>query len=208
MITIHATKKLHAKLPLNADGLLPNHPCPTTESVVTANQLSGWHANLLTLQRRNCVLMVHDATRFPLFIKALVKADFAHFNEYFADTLMNTLLKAGANQQQLDAAASLLAPCRFDTVCNRSVQGTLNHMAGDIEQLLWYDSARLEEISAYRTGAWLADRPCNVKGVKGYIWPQDAMLALLSQPVSQVESEAISRSSNVIQLSDYRGTPD
>lgn len=208
MITIHATKKLHAKLPLNADGLLPNHPGPAAEPVVTANPLSGWHANLLTLQRHNCVLLVHDATRFPLFIKALVKADFAHFNEYFADTLMNTLLKARANQQQLDAAASLLAPCRFDTVCNRSVQGTLNHMAGDIEHMLLYDSARLEEISAYCTGAWLADRPCNAKGVKGCIWPQDAMLALLSQPVSHVAPETTPRSSNVIHLSDYRGVPD
>lgn len=206
MITIHATKKLYARLTLNADGLLVNHTGPATEPAVAASPLSGWHANLLTLQRRNCVLLVHDATRFPLFIKGLVKADFDRLNEYFADTLMNTLLKAGANQRQLDAAASLLAPCRFDTACNRSVQGTMNHMAGDIEHMLWYDNARLEDISAYKTGAWLADRPCNVKGVKGGIWPQDAMLVLLSLQASNVAPEAVSRSSNVIQLSDYRST--
>lgn len=54
-------------------------------------------------------------------------------------------------------------------------------MAGDIEQMLWYDNASLKDISAYRTGAWLADRPCTVKGVKDCIWPPKAMFALLDE---------------------------
>lgn len=124
--------------------------------------------------------LVHIATRFPLFIKGLVKADFARFDELFADALMNTLLKLGTNQTQLDTAATLQAPCRFDTDCNRSVQGTLNQMAGDIQHMLRFEAARLEDICSYRTGAWLADRPCTVKGQKDCIWPNKAMLALLS----------------------------
>jgi hypothetical protein len=145
------------------------------------NPLSGWHANLITVQRRNCVLLVHDATRFPLFIKGLVKADFARFDELFADALMNTLLKLGANQPQLDTATALLAPCRFDTDCNRSVQGTLNQMAGDIQHMLLFEQADLDAICSYRTGVWLANRPCTVKGQKDCIWPDKAMLALLNQ---------------------------
>lgn len=88
-----------------------------------ANPLSGWHANLIMPQGRNCVLLAHDATRFPLFIKGLLEADFANFDRLFADALMNTLLKLDTSQNQLDTAAALLAPCRFDTVCDRSVQG-------------------------------------------------------------------------------------
>jgi hypothetical protein len=145
------------------------------------NPLGGWHANLIVLQRRNCVLLVHDATRFPLFIKGLVKADFANFDRLFADALMNTLLKLGANPTQLDNAAALLSPCRFDTDCNRSVQGTLNQMAGDIQHMLLFEQADLDAICSYRTGAWLADRPCTVKGQKDCIWPDKAMLALLNQ---------------------------
>lgn len=71
MITIHATKKLSAKLP---SGISPIDSTGTT-SELDNNPLSGWHANLLILQRRNCVLLVHDVTRFPLFIKGLLKAD-------------------------------------------------------------------------------------------------------------------------------------
>jgi hypothetical protein len=102
----------------------------------------------------------------------------------YPDALMNTLLKLGANQLQLDTAVALLAPYRFDTNCNRSGQGTMNQMAGDIEHMLWYDSASIDETSSYRSGVWLAKRPCTMKGVKDRIWPHRAMLKLLSQAES------------------------
>lgn len=182
-IQIHSTKKLYAKLPLNAEGkvISKRNPLSVVSDAATSNPLSGWHANLLNFQRRNSVILVHDATRFPLFITGLLKADFAEFDWHFTDTFMNTLLKLGANQQQMERAESLLAPCRIDHICDRSVQGTMNRMAGDIEHMLWYDNLQLQDISAYRTGAWLADRPCTVKGLKDFIWPKKAMLALLSE---------------------------
>ncbi|WNB75368.1 DUF6933 domain-containing protein [Methylomonas koyamae] len=201
MINIHATKKLYAKLPAPISAP-QSETTPLTPTLSLGereqNPLSGWHANLLILQRRNCLLLVHDATRFPLFVKGLLKADFANFDHLFADALMNTLLKLGASQSQLDTAAALLAPCRFDTACDRSVQGTMNQMAGDLEHRLWFDNARLDDLSSYATGAWLSDRPCTVKGQKDCIWPNRAMLALLSRAGNSAPAKR-----NVIQLADY-----
>ncbi len=200
MIAIHATKKLYAKLPTLTSVL---DSAGAASRLHDDNPLSGWHANLLTLQRRNCVLLVHDATRFPLFIKGLLKADFANFDRLFADALMNTLLRLNASQSQLDAAASLLAPCCFDTNCDRSVQGTMNQMAGDFERMLWIEEARLEDICSYSTGAWLADRPCTVKGQKDCIWPDRAMLALLNRVGNTAPAKH-----NVVQLGDYLSSRD
>jgi len=42
-------------------------------------------------------------------------------------------------------------------------------------------STSITDLSAYRTSVWLADRPCNVKGSKDFVWPMKAMLALLDQ---------------------------
>src|SRR5690606_22958391 len=95
--------------------------------------LSGWHANLIILQRRNCVLFVHDATRFPVLITGLLKADFAELDSHFCNTYMNTLLKCGANDLQMQTAHNAIMPLVCDTRCDRSVQGTLNRMKGDIE---------------------------------------------------------------------------
>lgn len=180
MIQLHCTHKLFAKLPVNAEGQLPN----TRARPVAANDsgeslLSGWHANLITWQRRNCVLFVHSATRFPVLLTCLTKPDFAELDYHFQDGLMNTLLKVGANQAQLDAAANALTPLHCDTQCDRSVQGTLNHMKQDLDHLLWYDQLQITDLAPYSAGGWLAQRPCMAKGVKDCIWPQRAMFALL-----------------------------
>jgi hypothetical protein len=71
------------------------------------NPLGSWHANLLTLQRRNCILLVHDETLFPLFIPCLTKPDFKALQWHFEDVLMNTLLKAGASHEHMETAKRL-----------------------------------------------------------------------------------------------------
>ena len=190
MIQLHCTKKLLPKLPLDAGGRLQSKRSPLGVVDRAANDeppsaLTGWHANLVLLQRRQCVLFVHDATRFPVLVTGVVKADFAELDYWFQDGLMNTLLKCGATESQLDAAHKAITRLVCDTECNRSVQGTMNQFTQSIEHLLWYDNARIEDISAYRTGAWLADSPCSFKpeGRKktrnDYLFPKKEMLALL-----------------------------
>ena len=197
MIQLHVSKALFAKLPLDNQGALPAD-APTdylNESGLLPggldNPLSGWHAHLFTLQRRQCVLWAHDTTRFALFMPCLTKPDFAQLQWLFVDSLMNTLIKAGANEQQLDTAHQLLRPLRIDSVCNRSVQATITRMKGDIEHTLNFNQAAVTELSAYRTGAWLADRPCNVKGKKECVWPKEAMLQLLDCVAEQSLSNSL-----------------
>ncbi len=188
MITVHATKKLFAKLPVDEQGYLPAHERTATASHLAANDegaslLSGWHGNLVTLQRRNCVLFVHDTTRFTLLLMGLTKPDFAKLDFLFQDALMNTLLKCGANDEQMRAVVMQLQDLCFDTQCDRSVQGSLNRMKSDIEHLLWYDNADIMALSAYRTSVWLSNRPSVLKGMKSNecLWPIKAMAALVGK---------------------------
>ncbi len=175
MIRLHCTKKLQAKLPLSDDGRLPGR---LSGEVVAESPLSGWHANLLLMQRRQCVLFVHDATRFPLFIPALKKPDFAELDYYFQDALMNSLLKLGATDAQMKAAEQLLAPLVCDSATDRSVLGTLNQMGQELEYMLVYDGAHVTDLSPYATSVWLAERPCQIRG-KDWVWPGRALLELL-----------------------------
>lgn len=181
MIQIHATKKLLAKMPAQAK-LGP-------EDILAAPQskLGSWHANLLTIQRRNCLLFVHDQTRFPVFIPALTKPDFAIVDRFFDDALMNTLLQCGATQDQLDTAAALLQPLAFVGGTDRSVLGTQNQLGQDIDHIIYFDSLSVADMAGYAVSAWLADRPCHVKGRKDYIWPKDAFLELLDSLSTEVD---------------------
>ncbi len=182
MISLRCTKKLLAKLPLLDDGRLHSrNPYLSIVRDPAANPLSGWHANLLLLQRRQCVLFVHDVTRFPVFIPALKKNDFAELDWFFQDGFMNTLLKAGAEDHQMKAAEMLLAPlvCNSDKGTDRSIMGTLNQMGQDLGFMLDYDNISVIDLSPYKTGAWLAERPCRIKSRRDCIWPKQAMLDLL-----------------------------
>lgn len=208
MITLHATKKLLTKLPVDAAGYLSAGREARAENKPTESPLGAWHGNLLVLQRRNCILLVHDTTRFPVFMSCLTRADFANLDRLFVDTLVHTLLKCGANARQLDAVQEHVEPLQIDTDCNRSVQGTMNQMKGDFDHMLWYDNVNISELSASRAGVWLADRPCTVKGRKGCIWPMDAMLSLLdglgANKKPAAKKGAAGPRSNVISLASRR----
>lgn len=190
MLKLHATRKLFEKLTITSDGALPVTPMSKwlyEKPSLDINPLSGWHGHLVTLQRRNCVLMAHDSTRFPLVLPALTKPDFAELNDRFVDTFMNTLLKCGANEVHLETADKYLRPLQVDSDCSRSVQGTLNRMKDEFEHQLYYDRLNITDMTGYNAGAWLADTPRSVKGQKTVLWPKDAMLTLLERLAGQKE---------------------
>ncbi len=180
MIRLHCTKKLLAKLPLQESGRLRSQqPGRYAANDDAESSLSGWHANLILLQRRQCVLFVHDATRFPVFIPALKKAGLAELDYWFTDAFMNTLLKTGADDTLMQLARDVLGPLVCDNDCSRSVQGTLNPLAQALARRLEHHYASVMDMPVYGTGVWLADQPCSAKDVKGYFWPLRAMHAFL-----------------------------
>lgn len=184
MIRLHATQKLFAKLPLDSNGRLKSKRGLHSANNGATNDpaespLSGWHTNLILLQRRQCVLFVHDATRFPVFVPALKKDDFAELDLWFTDGLMNTLLKMGADEAVMERAEGMLGPLLCDRETDRSVQGTLNQMGQELNHMLVYDDLKVTDLSPYGTSGWLARMPRTLKGVKDALWPIDAMFHLL-----------------------------
>lgn len=184
MIKLHVTKKLLAKLQIDDQGYLLGHlkANPRKEDYDgTESLLSGWHANLVTVQRKNCVFLIHDETRFPVFIPGLLKADLKDLDYFFDDCFMNTLLKCGATNEQLETASSHILLLQIDAQTDRSVQATMNHMIQEIEYMIWYEQVNVVDITGYRVGAKLADRPCSVGKQKEFKWPKRDMLALLDR---------------------------
>lgn len=173
---LHCTKKLFDKLPEKVKATEQ----PATAIGIQAQWLN-WHANLITIQRRQCVIAVHDTTRFTLLIPCLTKKDFANLDWHFNDVFINTLLKSDMPPELVNTAATNYQTLTFDTNCNRSVQGTMNQVAQDIDYGLYYKSTSVSDISPYRYSEDLSNRPCGVKGRKDYIWPDREMINLLSR---------------------------
>src|SRR5690606_38231507 len=138
--------------------------------------------------------------------------DFVEFNDRFVDALMNTLLKSGAKDLHMDAAHRYLRPLQVVAQCNRSAQGTLNQIKLDLEHVVLREDVHIAEITGYRVGAWLADRPTVLKG-RQVVWPRDAFLELLATlaasgtpaaPVSNVEDRVRELPDNVVSMQAFR----
>jgi hypothetical protein len=111
-LLIHCTQKLLAEIP---DRLID--PCTSG---------AGWHANLLRLERRKCVLFTHDETLYSVFVPGLRKPEFERLDKVFGQRLFKALLWDGFSQTQIERMLEVCREIRFTRSCNRSVLGSMN----------------------------------------------------------------------------------
>jgi hypothetical protein len=89
---LHCSQKLAAKLP-------DVSPTPLEET----SPLVGWHGHLFTLDRRQCVMFCHDATRYALFLPGLQKVHFAELgSKGFRPLYLATLAAFGCTPAQIN----------------------------------------------------------------------------------------------------------
>jgi len=160
---IHVTNKLAEKLkkagfdvPAKSD----NKP----------SLLGDWHANITTIQRRQCIVFTHDQTRFTMALTGVTLKEFKNLNWWFNDLLANTMLKMDYPEALITKALDAMGDLHFDTDCSRSVQGTLRLMIDGLEPYTW-DGTDIMDLGIYSLSRRLCDRPCNVKGRKECLWP-------------------------------------
>jgi hypothetical protein len=118
-LLIHATQKLLAELP----AALIDH------TVVG----DSWHANLLRIDRRKCVLFTHDATLYSVFVPGLRKPDFAQLDQVFGQRVFKALLWEGFPQPSIERMLDACRAVRFTRTNNRSVLGSMNDLRFQIE---------------------------------------------------------------------------
>ena len=165
---IHCSQKLAAKLP----GV---SPAPLEET----SPLGSWHGHLFTLDRRQCVMFCHDATRYVLFMAGVSKADFAELGgRWFRPLYLATLAVSGCPDTQIKKVELALGPMRFDTATDRSVQGSLRVAKQDLEAWL-YRVPNVMDLNPLAMSCHLNERPATVYGK--CVWPDKAMLEAVAR---------------------------
>jgi len=168
---IHITKKLASKLQ-KAGFEVP------AKSERQSSLLGDWHANITTIQRRQCIVFTHDQTRFTMALTGVTLKEIKNLNWWFNDLLANTMLKMDYPEALIKKALDATGELHFDTDCSRSVQGTLRLMINGLESYTW-DGTDIMDLGIYSLSRRLCDRPCNVKGQKECLWPTREMKAFL-----------------------------
>lgn len=159
---LHCSQKLAARLAdVSATPLADTSP------------LGSWHGHLFTLDRRQCAMFCHDATRYVLFVPGLRKAHFAELGgKWFRMLYVATLAMSGYTDTQLKKVELALGPVRFDTAVDRSVQGSLRVAKQDLEAWL-YDVPNVMDLDPLAVSCRLNERPTSVYGK--CLWPDKAM---------------------------------
>ena len=121
MLTLQCTQKLLKELKADISPVKDMDP------------ISLWHANLLTLDRRKCVLFTNDQTRYSILVPVLKKPDFQHLGEVFLDNLFRCMLNDGIDQKGVERVLDSCSSHCFTKTTSRSVLGTMNEIAFYIE---------------------------------------------------------------------------
>ena len=109
---------------------ITTNPDPASES---------WHANLLRIDRRKCVLLTHDKTLYSIFLPALRKPDFAYFTDLFQQHLFKTLRLDGFPQPQIEFWLEQMRQIEYAKTNNRRVLGSMNDYAFQLKTFVALD---------------------------------------------------------------------
>ena len=171
---LHCTQKLAVRIPSTGD--LPSLEAePDSQSA----PLSSWHAHLLTLDCRQCVLFCHDATRYVLFLPGLRALQLAELGRWHRDLFLAVLQVQGLSHHHIARAGLTLGSLQMDRNTDRSVLASMNGVVGDLQFGLLRETANVMELDPIKTSLWLNDRPCTVH--KTWIWPDKAMREVVEQ---------------------------
>lgn len=124
-VLIRCTQKLLAEIPNNLIDSSAEGDC--------------WHANLLRIERRKCVLFTHDATLYSVFVPGMKKPEFEHVDEVFGQRLFKALRWDEFPQAQIERMLEACRTVRFSRSNNRSVLGSMNDLRFQIEVYVAHD---------------------------------------------------------------------
>ena len=128
MAIIRCTKKL-----LNELKIKP------TDDIGRSKNISNWHANLLWIDRRKCVLFTNDSTLFSFLVTGMKKPQFENFYDIFRLNLFKNLMNENLPQNQIEHALNEHREIGITKTNNRSVLGSMNDLAYQLKCRIYGD---------------------------------------------------------------------
>jgi len=127
MQLIRCTAKLLRELGLPRD---PRHEEPKFSF------LGQWHANLIHINRRKCILFVNDRTLFNIIVPDLSRAEIRNLSEQFTFTLSCVLASEGFPKNVVEKVMSEYEQVEIAKSADRSVLGSVNDLAFHYKHLI------------------------------------------------------------------------
>ena len=122
MTILKCTKKLLGELKVKPDDI-----------EAQSQGISNWHANLISVDRRKCILFTHDTTLFSIFSPGLKKPDFQRIKDIFGQALFKSLVNESFPQAHIELFLDDIRNIQFAKTNNRSVLGSMTDLSFQIK---------------------------------------------------------------------------
>lgn len=121
--------------------------------------LFEWHAHIFMFERRKAILLMNNATRYPIILYGVKKDHLKNFDAVFKEAIKEVFLTQGINPIFVEKYLLDCGHFHFTKTDNRSLTGQINdfwiHISWEIEYHLESLSVHLTNLSL-----WAADIPC------------------------------------------------
>jgi hypothetical protein len=121
MPIIHCTEKLRKEMGLKDSDLVPVN--------LVAESLGSWHANLLLIKRKKCVLFVNDRTRMNFIVPDVSRDCIKDLGTMFLGMLHTVLAEEGFTEAQCKIISCNGEAILFSKTASKSVLGSANDFA-------------------------------------------------------------------------------
>ncbi|TLS36769.1 DUF6933 domain-containing protein [Pseudalkalibacillus caeni] len=127
MITIQCTKKLIDNSPFEIE--------PVKEET---DPFFSWHAHLFFFNRKKCVIVMNNKTRYNFVLYGLKKKEFDNFSDLFKRTLTKNLRAEQIPEEQIKKYIRECDSFIHTKTSDRSIISQIN-------EILWFAKDRMEE---------------------------------------------------------------
>lgn len=157
---VKGTKKLLAYLKIEPEGSSQKVTQEDDSKVTPDPLLFSWYANMITIERKNILILINEKTRYTVILQGVKVADRKNIRVLIKDAVQDAMEREGVNAHAINEYLSAKDEVEFQKATDKSMLGKVKMSAEDIygfgydlmdfKRMAQGDLARTLNSNAYR----------------------------------------------------------
>lgn len=124
---------------------------------IVSEPFYSWHAHLFVYQRRKCVLVMNNVTRYNFIMVGLKKAEFNRFHLLMKEKIAENLIAEGFAQSLVEKYMEKIGEPTYTQTSDRSLIGQMNEMIWFAEMKMDHIEREIDDVEIDRVNRFLND---------------------------------------------------
>ena len=118
MLILEVTKKLENELQVNTHNVIP----------MEEDKFYSWHANIFMYNRRKCIILMNDKTRYSIILYGLKKDQFKNLQQVITDAIVENFTQEGFETEIIDNYVQKLGYILYSKTNDQNILGQMTDM--------------------------------------------------------------------------------